>query len=107
VVPLVVVVVLVWEVEAGVVVVVVCMAFVLVVVVVVVEEEVVVVEVDEEWEAWVVLPSWVAVISPPLVVVVAAGADTDYNRTVAVVDTRIRSLDNRRVDTLVEEVAAA
>ena len=95
--------VLVWEEEAGVVVV--CMAFVLVGVVEVVEEAVVVEEVDEVWEASVVLPSWVAVISPPLVAV--AAADTDYNRTMVVVDTRIRSLDNRTVDTLVVEVVVA
>lgn len=96
--------VLVWEEEAGVVVV--CMAFVLVGVVEVVEEAVVVEEVDVEWEASVVLPSWVAVISPPLVAV-AAAADTDYNRTMVVEDSRIRSLDNRRVDTLVVEVVVA
>jgi hypothetical protein len=101
---LVVVVVLVWEVEAGVVVV--YMAFVLVgVAVEVVEEAVVVEEVDEVWEASVVLPSWVAVISPPLVAV--AAADTDYNRMMVVVDSRIRSLDNRRVDTLEVEVVVA
>lgn len=56
---------------------------------------------------WVVLPSWVVAVSPPLVAVVVVVADTGYSRTMEVaVGIHSRSLDSRRVDTLVEvEVA--